>query len=816
MKKLTGLHIINSIKNGLITVLFIVSVLQYTGAEGRSLADSTATAGQKVGLVLSGGGAKGLSHIGVIKALEENNIPIDYICGTSMGAIVGGLYAIGYTTDEMIALFSSKEFYSWFRGEPEYEYGSFFYRDEPTPAMFSFGIGTKESKNPLPDKNGQMGPKKRIKLDLPVSFVKPYPMDLEFMRIFAPAAKASRYNFDSLMVPFFCVSSDIARKREFVSKKGDLSAAVRASMTYPFFFKPITIDSTLLFDGGFYNNFPWEIMEESYSPDFIIGAKCVTGENNLDEEEIASQVVGMLVSQTDYNIPPDKGVIISRVYPYGVMDFKRVDEIVEMGYQNAQPYIKSIKERVKSRRTPEQLATQRRAFRERCKPMVIAEDIDISPNMHKGDKLFISRTLRNDKEGNIQFETFKRGYYRVIATNTVKTFYPSYKLTEDSLYHIHIKATKAAPVRISIGGNISSSSLNQGYLGVSYSNMGLHPWKVGLGMNIGRFYKGGNIGFRYDIGIKPMAFISGDFVLHQFDYYGGNQSLFTPDKLPNNVQERETYVKMSLGTALSIKRNIVGKISVGAGRLDYRYFFDDSYGAEDKPNRTYIDVVYPEASIERNSLNYDFYPTEGQRLFIGARYIFGRETYRKYSRGVPDMLNGDLQGCKEFKNNFRHTVLGRFYSDSYYRVNRWFRIGTMLDFTFSTRQDKGNYYATLLYMPVFQPVPHSNTLMMEKYRANTYLGVSVSPIVTFANSLYLHTTAAYFQPWEMISHLGNGEYEYSEQLPRGGFIGNTALVWQSPIGPVSLAATYYSRADGKHWYTQLNIGMLLFKKRMFR
>lgn len=797
-------------------MLLIVSVFQYAGATAPSLSDSTANKTQKVGLVLSGGGAKGLSHIGVIKALEENNIPIDYICGTSMGAIVGGLYAIGYTTDEMIELFAGKEFDSWFRGEPEYEYGSFFYRDEPTPTMFSFGIGTKENKNPLPDKNGQVGSKKKIKLDLPVSFVKPYPMDLEFMRIFAPAAKASKYDFDSLMVPFFCVSSDIARKREFVSRKGDLSAAVRASMTYPFFFKPITIDSTLLFDGGFYNNFPWEIMEESYSPDFIIGAKCVTGENNLDEEEIASQVIGMLVSQTDYNIPPDKGVIISRVYPYGVMDFKKVNEIVEMGYQNAQPYIKSIKERVKSQRTQEQLARQRRLFKEKCKSMVIADDIDISPNMHKGDKIFISRTLRNDKKGNIKFETFKRGYYRVIATNTVRTFYPSYKLTDDSLCHINIKATKAAPVRISIGGNISSSSLNQGYLGVSYSKMGLHPWKVGLGMNIGRFYKGGNIGFRYDIGIKPMAFISGDFVLHQFDYYGGNQSLFTPDKLPDNVQERETYAKVSLGTALSIKRNIVGKISVGTGRLDYRYFFDGSYGAKDKPNKTYIDVVYPEASIERNSLNYDFYPTEGQRLFIGARYIFGRETYHSSRRAVPDMVNGDLSGSKEFKNSFRHTVLCRFYSDGYYRINRWLRLGTMLDFTFSTRQDKGNYYATLLYMPVFQPVPHSNTLMMEMYRANTYLGVSVSPIVTFANSLYLHTTVAYFQPWEMINHLGNGLYEYSSRLPHGGFIGNAALVWQSPIGPVSLAATYYSKADGKHWYTQLNIGMLLFKKRMFR
>ena len=73
--------------------------------------------GQKVGLVLSGGGAKGIAHIGVIKALEENNIPIDYITGTSMGAIVGALYAMGYTPDEMLALIKSKEFASWASGK---------------------------------------------------------------------------------------------------------------------------------------------------------------------------------------------------------------------------------------------------------------------------------------------------------------------------------------------------------------------------------------------------------------------------------------------------------------------------------------------------------------------------------------------------------------------------------------------------------------------------------------------------------------------------------------------------------------------------
>ena len=103
---------------------------------------------QSVGLVLSGGGAKGLSHIGVIKALEENNIPIDYVAGTSMGAIVAGLYSIGLSPDEMIKLFRSDEFKSWQQGQSEKMYETHIYRRDATPELFgaTFNFSRKEKK----------------------------------------------------------------------------------------------------------------------------------------------------------------------------------------------------------------------------------------------------------------------------------------------------------------------------------------------------------------------------------------------------------------------------------------------------------------------------------------------------------------------------------------------------------------------------------------------------------------------------------------------------------------------------------------------
>ena len=110
---------------------------------------------QKVGLVLSGGGAKGAAHIGVIKALEENGIPIDYITGTSAGAIVGSLYAMGYTPEEMVELMLSEEFSYWQTGTVENEYKYYFKRPDPTPVSYTHLRAHDQSD---PDESGVYGP----------------------------------------------------------------------------------------------------------------------------------------------------------------------------------------------------------------------------------------------------------------------------------------------------------------------------------------------------------------------------------------------------------------------------------------------------------------------------------------------------------------------------------------------------------------------------------------------------------------------------------------------------------------------------------
>ncbi|MEE1338926.1 MAG: patatin-like phospholipase family protein, partial [Muribaculaceae bacterium] len=128
---------------------------------------------QSVGLVLSGGGAKGIAHIGVIQALEDNDIPIDYVTGTSMGAIVGGLYASGYTPQEMMQLLMSKGFADWSTGVINPNLTYYYDKSEPTPAFVNLNFALSDTT-------------KNSSSIIPSSLINPIPMNFAFMELFAP------------------------------------------------------------------------------------------------------------------------------------------------------------------------------------------------------------------------------------------------------------------------------------------------------------------------------------------------------------------------------------------------------------------------------------------------------------------------------------------------------------------------------------------------------------------------------------------------------------------------------------------------------
>ncbi|MEQ8531583.1 MAG: patatin-like phospholipase family protein, partial [Imperialibacter sp.] len=206
-------------------------------------------------LVLSGGGAKGLAHAGVIKALEENNIPIDYIVGTSMGSIVGGFYAAGHSADQIMEIALSQDIQNWVKGVIRDDYNYYYTQKDPDARWMSVELSLDSA----------------FTASFSANIAEDHALNFALAEHLAQASRKAAYNFDSLFVPFRAMAAEVFTQQAVLLSDGNLSDALRASMTVPFFFRPIKFDGKYLFDGGIYNNFPVDIAIEEFKPDIIIG-----------------------------------------------------------------------------------------------------------------------------------------------------------------------------------------------------------------------------------------------------------------------------------------------------------------------------------------------------------------------------------------------------------------------------------------------------------------------------------------------------------------------------------------------------------------
>ena len=147
-------------------------------------------------------------------------------------------------------------------------------------------------------------------------------------------------------------------------KKGDLGDAVRASMSFPAMFKPIEIDSILAYDGGIYNNFPVNVMRDTFHPDIIIGSAVSANPGKPKEGDIMGQLENMIMQKTDYSLPDSLGILMTFKYDdVNLMDFQRFDELHDIGYKRAIEMMDSIKSRIHRRITPEQVKVKRLAYK---------------------------------------------------------------------------------------------------------------------------------------------------------------------------------------------------------------------------------------------------------------------------------------------------------------------------------------------------------------------------------------------------------------------------------------------------------------------
>lgn len=749
---------------------------------------------QKVGLVLSGGGAKGAAHIGVIKALEENNIPIDYIAGTSAGAIVGSLYSMGYTPEEMVDLMLSEEFSYWQTGTVENEYKYYFKRPDPTPAFGHFSVDMTDSL--------------QIKASfLPESLINPIQMNQAFMALFSQATAKAGWNFDNLFVPFRCVASDIYTKKAIIFKNGDLGDAVRASMTFPFFFQPIWKDSVPLFDGGIYDNFPVGPMKEAFHPDFIFGSTVASGKSKPSSNPY-SQLETMIMQKTDYDVPEEEGMMIKFNFPnVSLLDFQKSRELMNIGYRRTMGMMDSIKARIPRRVQLDELNKRRVAYKESLPPLIF-QNIYVT-GVNEAQRKYIEAQLHRDINHEFTMEDFRRAYFKMLTYSKIKEILPHAVYNrKEKKFDLYLDVKMREEIKVGFGGNISSYQANQLFLGLGYQYLGRFAADVNSNFQVGNSFSGIMLNGRLYLQTRIPTYLNWQGVFSD-KKYSESQSLFYEDVLPAFIRQKELYTKIKLG--FPFLNRAKAEIGFAYGRLNDYYLQTSNMTF---PNATFdhswYDLFSWSLSIERNSLDYKQYPISGKKQFLVAEYVTGIEKYTPSPFTFVQPFESKTHSWLQMKGEW----------NQYFTLSPLFNLGLLGEVVISSKNLMNNYTASMLQAPAFTPTPHSQIVFNEAFRANQFAAFGISPILKMSKLLHFRLDMYGFTPLYEIKKKGvwsddkyMGIPYYGKFLHSFKYMGEAALVLQLPFACISLYANGYSY-PAKNFNFGLNIGYLIFNPKM--
>lgn len=740
---------------------------------------------EKVGVVLSGGGASGLAHIGVLRCLEENRIPIDYICGTSMGALIGSMYCMGYTPDEIQATILSEDFNSWANGiiQPQYVY--YFKKKEDNASWITFKIS----------------PDTTLSTSLPTNVISPIPMDYALMEITAGASAAAGYNFDSLFIPFRCVASDVAKKESVVFRNGDLGVAVRASMSYPFYLKPIRVDGALLFDGGLYNNFPSDVMYKDFFPDFIIGSNVATEFPNPEEDNLLSQVRAMLTSPTSFDPKCENGVIIEPDADWaGLFDFGQAQRLIDSGYAACKRKLDDICVNVKGRVDTAELAARRAAFKAK-QPALVFDQITIEgPGIKKPQETFVRKILSH-KEQHVTNEKLKNGYFRLAADDKLQSMYPIARYNRASGYYdLHLSVRKERNLFTQFGGNFSNRPINMGFIGIQYNVLGNPSFSVNANGYFGKLYSGAQLKSRIDFPTRLPFYVEPSFTWNRFDYYKSTPTYFVDTRPPFLVQI-DRVGDINLGMPINRKGRVV--IGSGLGYIRYLYYQTDQFTSADTSDRTDLNYLSTHLLYERNTLNRKQYASAGTFFGISARFVQAEEYY----------IPGTTSSISAYRA-VHNWVQFKLTYDTYFKEKGKWRIGFLGEVVYSFQPFLSNYTASILATPGFQPTPDSRTLFIPTLHAHQYAAAGLKSIFVIWKNVDWRIEGYMFAPYQAIRERPDHTVEYAAPLAIADmtYIGMTGIVWHSPLGPVSASANYYSSRKDPFSFL-IHFGYIIFNRK---
>ena len=625
-------------------------------------------------------------------------------------------------------------------------------------------------------------------------------MNLVFVELFARATAACSGDFNRLFVPFRCIASDVYNKKPLIMRRGDLGDAVRASMSFPFVFKPIEIDSVLAYDGGIYNNFPTDIMREDFKPEVIIGSVVAANPGKPKENDLMSQLENMIMQKTDYTLPDSLGIIMTFKYDdVSLLDFDRLQELHDIGYNRTISLMDSIKSRIHRRVSAENVRLRRLVYRSNL-PQFRFRDIYIE-GANPQQQAYIKKEFHDEDHEVFTYEDLKRGYFRLLSDNMISEIIPHAVYdSENDLYSLHLKVKMEDNFSVRMGGSVSTTSSNQIYLGLGYQDLNYYSKEITLDGQIGKVYNNAQLMAKIDLPTRIPTSYRLIASLSTFDYYKKDK-LFSKNDKPSFNSKDERFVKLMV--ALPFLANKRAEISIGYGKLQDNYFQSSVINFDkDCSDRSTYNLLGGAIGFYGSTLNARQYATKGYFEKLVAQVFSGKEKFIPGNPTETSVMTKERQSWLQIS----------YMKYAYHTMSPKFTLGWMAEMLYSSKNFSENYTATMLQAADFSPTPHSKLMYNEAFRANQFLAAGIKPIFVFNDMFQFRSEFYGFVPIFPIKKNALNKAYYGKAFSRFEYIGEISVICQLPFGAISAYVNHYS-SPKKEWNVGLTLGWQLFNYR---
>ena len=441
---------------------------------------------KKVGVVLSGGGAKGMAHIKALKVIEEAGIPIDYIAGTSMGAIVGGLYAIGYTTEQLDSMVRKQD---WtFLLSDRIKRSAMSLTDRERSEKFIVSIPFTKSPKDAASSGGIIKGQNLANLfsDLTMGY-------------------HDSINFDKLPIPFACVAANVVNGEQIIFHNGILSTAMRASMAIPGVFTPVRQDSMVLVDGGIVNNYPADVVK-AMGADVIIGVDVQNALKKADKLNSAPDILGQIVDITcqsnhEKNVDLTDTYIRVNVDGYSSASFTpaAIDTLMRRGEEAAKAQWNSLLALKKKIGISDNYVPKRHGPYSSLSNVrtIYVTDISFS-GVEADDKKWLMKKCNLKENSNITTQQIEQALYQLRGSQSYSS--ASYTLTDTPEgYHLNFLLQAKYEKRINLGIRFDSEEIASLLINGTADLKTHIPSRLSLTGRLGKRYAA-----RIDYTLEPM------------------------------------------------------------------------------------------------------------------------------------------------------------------------------------------------------------------------------------------------------------------------------------------------------------------------